>query len=211
MLSYGTMTETFKEQFARGYQARREGRLADARAIFFKAVRSAAEEADRPDLAEALCGLGQAERGIGNLEAARHHYAGAAVLYRQIGPPERLAYALRHEADILREASLPAEAEPLYVEAAGIYRQQGDEAELDLANTLRGLALVNESSGKVDASSRSSNRRARCMRNATWQGALRSVTRNLLNCTPRSSARTSGLLHDIRGPYLLLTRGQDER
>ncbi len=152
MLSYGTMTETFKEQFARGYQARREGRLADARAIFFKAVRSAAEEADRPDLAEALCGLGQAERGIGNLEAARHHYAGAAVLYRQIGPPERLAYALRHEADILREASLPAEAEPLYVEAAGIYRQQGDEAELDLANTLRGLALVNESSGKVDAS-----------------------------------------------------------
>ena len=113
MLSYGTMTETFQEQFARGYQARREGRLADSRAIFLKAVRSAAEGADRPDLAEALCGLGQAERGIGNLEAARHHYAGRLVLYRQIGPPERLAYALRHEADILREASLPAEAEPL--------------------------------------------------------------------------------------------------
>ena len=152
MLSYGTMTETFQEQFARGYQARREGRLADSRAIFLKAVRSAAEGADRPDLAEALCGLGQAERGIGNLEAARHHYAGAAVLYRQIGPPERLAYALRHEADILREASLPAEAEPLYVEAAGIYQQHGEDAELDLANTLRGLALANESLGKVDAS-----------------------------------------------------------
>ena len=146
------MAETYQEQFARGYQARREDRLADSRAIFLKAVRSAAEEGDRPSLAEALSGLGQAERGIGNLEAARHHYAGAAVLYRQIGPPERLAYAIRHEADILREACLPAEAEPLYLEAEGIYRQQGEVAALDLANTLRGLALVNESLGRRDAS-----------------------------------------------------------
>jgi tetratricopeptide (TPR) repeat protein len=146
------MAETFQEQFARGYQARREDRLADSRAIFLKAVRSAAEEGDRPSLAEALCGLGQAERGIGNLEAARHHYAGAAVLYREIGPPERLAYAIRHEADVLREACLPAEAEPLYLEAEGIYRQQGEAAALDLANTLRGLALVNESLGRPDAS-----------------------------------------------------------
>ena len=53
MLSYVTMPETFKEQFARGYQARRENRLADSRAIFLKAVRSASEEADRPALAEA--------------------------------------------------------------------------------------------------------------------------------------------------------------
>ena len=146
------MAETFQEQFARGYQARREDRLADSRAIFIKAVRSAAEEGDRPSLAEALCGLGQAERGIGNLEAARHHYASAALLYRQIGPPERLAYAIRHEADILREACLPAEAEPLYLEAEGIYRKQGEPAALDLANTLRGLALVNESLGRPDAS-----------------------------------------------------------
>jgi tetratricopeptide (TPR) repeat protein len=146
------MTETFQEQFARGNKARKENRLADSRAIFIKAVRSAAEAGDRPALAEALCGLGQAERGIGNLEASRHHYQSAAVLYREIGPPERLAYTLRHEADILREASLPAEAEPLYLEAAGIYRQQGEEAELDLANTLRGLALLYESTARPDAS-----------------------------------------------------------
>ena len=146
------MTETFQEQFARGYKARKEGDAAESRAIFIKAVRSAAEEGDRPSLAEALCGLGQAERDIGNLPAARHHYQNAAVLYREIGPPARLAYALRHEADILRTMSLPAEAEPLYVEAEGIYRQQGKEAELDLANTLRGLALAYESSGKPDAS-----------------------------------------------------------
>jgi tetratricopeptide (TPR) repeat protein len=146
------MSETFQEQFARGYQARKEGRAADSRAIFFKAVRSAAEDGDRPDLAEALCGLGQAERDIGNLQPARHHYQSAVVLYREIGWPASLAYALRHEADIARELCLPEEAEPLYREAEGIYRQIGAKAELDLANTLRGLALAYESSGKADAS-----------------------------------------------------------
>jgi tetratricopeptide (TPR) repeat protein len=146
------MTETFNELFARGYQARREDRLADSRAIFIEAVRKASIEADRPSLAEALCGLAQAERDIGNPKAASHHYANAAVLYRQLGPPARLAYAIRHEADVLWEMCHPAEAEPLYLEAAGIYRQLGEKATLDLANTLRGLALVNESAAKMDAS-----------------------------------------------------------
>jgi hypothetical protein len=146
------MDETFQELFARGYQARRENRIADSRAIFITGVRNAAEEADRPSLAEALCGLGQAERDIGNLAAARLHYAGAATLYRQIGPPARVAYAIRHEADVLRKECRPAEAEPLYLEAESIYREQGEESALDLANTLRGLALVAESSGKPSAS-----------------------------------------------------------
>src|SRR5260370_2298955 len=112
------MTETFQEQFARGYQARREGRAADSRAIFFKAVRSAAEEGDRTDLAEALCGLGQAERDIGNLPASRHHYQGAPVLYREIGPPANLAYALRHAPDILPQHRLPPQPAPPYLQAA---------------------------------------------------------------------------------------------
>jgi tetratricopeptide (TPR) repeat protein len=146
------MGETFQELFARGYKARRENRIADSRAIFIQGVRHAAEEGDRPSLAEALCGLGQAERDIGNLEAARLHYAGAATLYREIGPPERLAYAIRHEADVFRKECRPLEAEPLYLEAGSIYRQQGEDAELDLANTLRGLALVSESLAKPDAS-----------------------------------------------------------
>jgi tetratricopeptide (TPR) repeat protein len=146
------VTETFKELFARGYRARSENRLAESRAAFLEAVRKAAVEADRPSLAEALCGLAQAERGIGNPEAAGHHYANAAVLYRELGLPERLAYAIRHEADILRETGKVVEAEPLYLEAEEIYRQLGEHATLDLANTLRGLALVNESTAKMDAS-----------------------------------------------------------
>ena len=96
--------------------------------------------------------MAQAERDIGNPEAASHHYANAAVLYRELKQPERLAYATRHEADILRESLRISEAEPLYLEAEKILREIGEGALLDLANTLRGLALVNESMGKSDVS-----------------------------------------------------------
>ncbi len=150
VLTYGTMDESLQEVLALGHRARKEHRIADSRAIFIRAVRRAALEADRPSLAEALCGLGQAERDIGSLEAARHHYSNAALLYREIGPPERLAFALRHEADILREASLPAEAQPLYREAEAIYRASGAPHHLDLANTLQALALANQSAGQTE-------------------------------------------------------------
>jgi hypothetical protein len=136
------MTEKFKDLFAEGYRARRENRLPASRAIFLDGVRKASEDGDRPSLAEAFCGLAQAEDDIGNCEAAQHHYANAAVLYRQVGPPKLLACAIQHEADLLMKMSKPAEAEPLYLEAEAIYRQEGEESPLDLANTLRGLALI---------------------------------------------------------------------
>ena len=45
---------------------------------------------------------------------------------------------------------MPAEAEPLFLEAETLYRELGEDATLDLANTLRGLALVNQSLRKPD-------------------------------------------------------------
>jgi tetratricopeptide (TPR) repeat protein len=139
------MTDQFKELLAEGYRARRESRLAASRAIFIDVVRKAAEEGDRSSLAEALGGLAEAEDGIGNCEAARHHYANAAALYRQIGPPKMLACTLRHEADLWMQINRPEEAEPLYLEAEKIYRQGGEES--DLAHTLRALALIREAKG----------------------------------------------------------------
>jgi len=152
VVTYGQMAENFQVLFKQGYLARREGRVAQSRAIFIDGVRKAAEEGDEPSLAEALCGLAQAENDIGNCEAAQHHYANAAVLYRRIGPPERLAYAIRHEADLLRQSQHSSEAETLYLEAEAIYRQGGEDSALDLANTLRGLALVKEAQGDLNAS-----------------------------------------------------------
>jgi hypothetical protein len=145
------MTEKFKELLAEGYRARQENRFSDSRAIFLDVVRKAAEEADRYSLAESLGGLAEAEDGIGNCEAARHHYANAAVLYRVIGPPKMLACTLRHEADLWIQANRPAEAEPRYLEAEKAYRQSGEESALDLAHTLRALALIREAKGEAQA------------------------------------------------------------
>lgn len=144
------MHETTADLIARGTRARAEKRPADARAAFLEAVRQSATETDRPSLGVALSGLAQAERDIGNLEASSHHYANAVMLYRELGDAPRLAFALRHEADVLRENCKPADAESLYREAEGILRGLGDEAKLDLTNTLRGLALTCEALGKSD-------------------------------------------------------------
>jgi hypothetical protein len=45
-----------------------------------------------------------------------------------------------------------SEAEPLYLEAERIYRQNGEEGDLELANTLRGLALIRETNGELEES-----------------------------------------------------------
>ena len=144
------MSETIQKLFAKGYEARKLHQFPESRDAFLEAVRDAATDGDRALLAEALCGLAQAERDFDNLKASAHHYHNAVVLYRQLEQPERLAYALRHEAEVLREDGKSAEAEELFKEAETIYRGFGDKAALDLANTLRGLALVNEAEGRKD-------------------------------------------------------------
>jgi tetratricopeptide (TPR) repeat protein len=145
------MTDKFKELLAEGHRAQKENRLSASRAAFFDVVRKAAEEGDRPALAEALGGLAEAEDGIGNCVAARHHYASAAALYREIGPPKMLACTLRREADLWIQTNQSAEAEPLYLEAEKVYRQSGEESALDLAHTLRALALIREAKGETTA------------------------------------------------------------
>jgi tetratricopeptide (TPR) repeat protein len=121
------MTENFAQLLAEGHQARREGRLPAARAAFIDVVRKAAEAGDRESLAEALNGLAEAENGIGNCEAARHHYANAVLLYRQMGASKPLAGALRHEAEMLVNMKRASEAEPLLLEANGIDRKDAAE------------------------------------------------------------------------------------
>ena len=174
---------TLKQLIARGYEARAENDPAESRAAFFEAVREASLEADRPSLAEALCGLAQAERDIGNLRPASHQYANATVLYREIGPPAKLAYALRHEADILREMCQPAEAEPLYLEAETIYRQVGGQTVLDLANTLRGLALVKETTGNIDESKKLWNEASKLYADCNVQAGVSECNKKLSQLT----------------------------
>ena len=125
MISYKANDEQIQRTACGRTSGAEENRLSASRAIFIDLVRKASEEGDRSSLAEALGGLAEAENGIGNYQAARHHYANAAVLYRQIGPAKMLACTLRHEADLWMQTSRFAEAEPLYLEAEKVYREDG--------------------------------------------------------------------------------------
>ena len=104
------MTDKFSDLLEQGHRAQRENRLADARAAFIDCIRKASLDSDRASLAVAFIGLAEAENKIGNCAAAQHHYANAALLYRETGNLPELASALAHQADLLTQAKLPQEA-----------------------------------------------------------------------------------------------------
>jgi tetratricopeptide (TPR) repeat protein len=103
-----------------------------------------------PTAAESIA-EGKQARARGHLDAARAHYAEAAEIYRR--DDNRLAYAhtIRHIADMYLGEAKHAEARPLYEEALEIYRSSLDTKLLDLANTVRPYALLNEAIGNLEA------------------------------------------------------------
>src|SRR5271163_1090974 len=85
-----------------GYDARRAGRLEDAKQLFAQAVELCRGTADRARLARSLTGLGQTERDLKNSVQALRHYEEAASIQRSLPDPLRLAHTIRHVGDILR-------------------------------------------------------------------------------------------------------------
>ncbi len=144
------MSGPVQSRFEDAYQARRDGHLATCRRLFIAYVRRSAIAGEESSLAEALCGLADVERVIGNCDAARQHYSGAANLYRRVGPEDRLAEALRMEGELLLCAGKPEESEPLYFEAETIYRRRPTTWVAELAATLRARATVNVALGHND-------------------------------------------------------------
>ena len=135
-----------------GYQARREGRLEDARRLFADAVEvcRAPGAGEASLLASALTGLGQIERDLKNRSVALDHYREAVKLYRGGVDPLRFAHTVRHLGDLLREEGVLDEARTCYKEALAIYRNHKETSPLDLANTIRGFALLRGSAGETD-------------------------------------------------------------
>jgi len=146
----GIVTPTPDEFIRSGYQARREGRLQEARQIFSDSIASSRNAADPLWLGSSLAGLGQIERDLHNTDAALQHYEEAVEVYRSGAHPLRLAHTLRHLADILRGDGAIERARPLYEEALRIYRDHADTAPLDLANTIRGFALLRGAAGEQE-------------------------------------------------------------
>ncbi|MGA7560681.1 MAG: hypothetical protein WCF61_07725 [Terriglobales bacterium] len=128
-------------------QARREHRLADAEQDLVEAVAQCRNAGIRTDLARALTALGQIERDLHRTDSALQHYEEAAGLYRAEGDALRLAHTVRHVADIRREAARLDLAESCYHEALHLYRNHAATPPLDLANAIRGLAILKTDAG----------------------------------------------------------------
>lgn len=73
------------------------------------------------------------------------------ALYRAEGDPLPIAHTVRHVADILREAGRHKLAEPCYYESLKLYRGEAATAPLDLANAIRGFALLKSNTGEAEA------------------------------------------------------------
>ena len=146
------MTSTPQTLLDEGYKARREGRRDDARTHFGAVLEMSREAGDRALVARSLAGLGQIERDLGNLDTARKHYQDAAGFHRALGDVLSLAHALRHAGDILRKMKKTDQAGSYYAEALAIYRDCRPTPPLDLANTLRGYALLKGDVGEDEES-----------------------------------------------------------
>jgi len=144
------MCEAPNALFAQGLQARREHRLADARGHFAEAVELCRKDEDRAKLARALTGLGQIERDLLNFDAALLVYQEAVDIYRTLDDPLILAHSLRHVGDILRNRGQLESAALPYMEALKIYRSHEQTRALDLANALRGYALLKGKTGDTE-------------------------------------------------------------
>ncbi len=114
-----------------------------------EAVALARRAQDPLQLAKTLTALGQIERDLHHADEALQHYEEAAAIYRAANVPLMLAHTVRHVGDIHRHKGRPKLAEPCYVEALAIYRAHPETSALDLANTIRGLALLKGDLGET--------------------------------------------------------------
>ena len=76
----------------------------------------------------------------------------------------RYAHAVRHVADIDREAGSKEKAETGYADAMAVYRGEPGASKLDVANALRGYALLRQERGGRDQRERDVGRGAQAVR-----------------------------------------------
>jgi tetratricopeptide (TPR) repeat protein len=141
------MSDEAERLIEQALQARRETRPEDANRSLVEAIEMCRRSESSDVLARALTGLGQIERDLNHSTAALEHYEEAAAIYRSQKNPLRLAHTVRHVGDIHRHERRYELAAPCYEEALAIYRVQGETSQLDLANALRGFAILKEETG----------------------------------------------------------------
>jgi tetratricopeptide (TPR) repeat protein len=131
----------------RAHKARLDHSPEQARALLREAVEQSRAADDPHALGRALAKLGQIERDMGDTDTALDHYREAASIARAEDDALGLAHRLRHIADIHRNEDRLDLAEPSYDEALAIYRSREGAPPLDLANTVRPMAMLKEKQG----------------------------------------------------------------
>ena len=126
----------------------------EAQRLYEKAVESSRKSGSRPKLIQALKGLGQIARDTRLNGAALLCYKEAVALCRAEVDELQLAHTVRHLGDIHQDMRRTDLAGPCYEEALAIYRSNGKTSTLDLANTVRPLALLKETTGDMQAAKR---------------------------------------------------------
>jgi tetratricopeptide (TPR) repeat protein len=144
------MSEVVDNLLTQAAQARRDHRLTDAKRDLLEAVDLCRKAGTRMKLASALTGLGQIERDLQEKDSPRQHYEEAVAIYRAEGDALKLAHTIRHLGDIHRHEGHRELAESCYREALNLYRNHPQMPPLDLANALRGFAILQDDAGEVN-------------------------------------------------------------
>ncbi len=138
----------------RAFAAQKERRYDDAKREWTTAAELSRQQNDLPELAWATRWLGEIERKLHNLPAARRHYEEAVKLYRWLPDPLVFAHTIRHLGDVYRESKLPELAEPCYREALEVYSAHPEASPLDVANAIRSMAVLKGELGERDEARR---------------------------------------------------------
>jgi tetratricopeptide (TPR) repeat protein len=138
-----------RELIEQAIAARREKNLAEAKRCWSEVLELCRQSGERRVLIQSLRGLGQIECDLGRGDDAVPLYEESVALCREEGDRQLLAHTVRHLGDIHRRAGRWELAEPFYVEALSLYRGSEETAPLDLANALRGMAILKEKTGAI--------------------------------------------------------------
>ena len=102
-------------------------------------------------LATTLRQLGEAERKSGDRASARKHYEEAVGILRRRPDSLLLAHTVRHLGDVYRDLGEMPLARLCCEEALTLYRSHPNAAALDVANSVRSMALVEQAFGNLQA------------------------------------------------------------
>lgn len=131
--------------------ARREGRLSAAQSDAEMLVELCRNNTNKESLASALMMLGQIERDRSKKSSALQHYEEAVAICREVADTQVIAHTVRHLADLFCEEAMFDLAEKCFDEVLTLYRSDPNTAPANLANAIRGYAVLKDATDDHEA------------------------------------------------------------